>query len=115
MLSLARLPLTTALLTMFIDRDHRHQQKQAARCDPQYCDHKNEVHWTHYQNHTALQWQHTECEDHSIHWFIYDDRMQQNKAQEFEVYPSVIQAITDDLQSINPYVHHIRQFQPRSH
>jgi hypothetical protein len=57
----------------------------------------------------------TEYEDHSIHWFIYDERMRRQKAQEFGVYSSVIQAITDDLQLVNPYVHHLRRFRPRSH
>lgn len=57
----------------------------------------------------------TEYTEHSIHWFLYDERMREQKAQQFGVHAAVIQAITDDLNQINPYVHSLRQFRPRSH
>jgi len=39
--------------------------------------------------------------------------MRQEKAGEFGVHATVIQAM-DDLNAINPYVHHLHQFRPRS-
>ncbi|KAG1850678.1 hypothetical protein F4604DRAFT_1934357 [Suillus subluteus] len=42
----------------------------------------------------------TEYQDHSIHWFLYDKRMRQQKAQEFSVHATVIQAITDDIKAL---------------
>lgn len=52
----------------------------------------------------------TEYQDHSIHWFLYNERMHQQKAQEFSVHATVIQAITDDINAVNPYVHHLHSF-----
>lgn len=40
--------------------------------------------------------------------------MHQQKAVEFGVHASEIQAITDDLNNINPYIHHLHQFRPWS-
>jgi hypothetical protein len=57
----------------------------------------------------------TEYTEHSIHWFLYDERMREQKAQQFGVHAAIIQAITDDLNQVNPYVHYLRQFRPRSH
>lgn len=56
----------------------------------------------------------TEYEDHLIHWFLYDECMHQQKALEFGMHASIAQAITDDLNDINPYIRHLRQFRPRS-
>jgi len=52
----------------------------------------------------------TEYTDHSIHWFLYDERQQEFKAQQFGVHATVVQAITDDLKAINPYVNYLHCF-----
>lgn len=52
----------------------------------------------------------TEYTDHSIHWFLYDEREREFKAQQFGVHATVIQAITDDLKAINPYVSYLHHF-----
>ncbi|KAG2348545.1 hypothetical protein BDR05DRAFT_526342 [Suillus weaverae] len=38
--------LATATLIMSINRDHRRQRRQAARSDPQYREHQNQLHRT---------------------------------------------------------------------
>jgi len=53
----------------------------------------------------------TDYTEHSIHWFLYDEAALQNKAIEFGVHGSVIQAIKDDIRECNPYVGHLQHFQ----
>ncbi|KIK91785.1 hypothetical protein PAXRUDRAFT_26922 [Paxillus rubicundulus Ve08.2h10] len=53
----------------------------------------------------------TEYMDHSIHWFLYDEHMQETKVQQFGAHAVIIQAINDNLKVINPYANHLRNFQ----
>lgn len=57
----------------------------------------------------------TQYTDHSIHWFLYDETLRKQKATEFGVHSMVVQAITDDIHAINPYVAHLRHFRTVSH
>lgn len=52
----------------------------------------------------------TEYTDHSIHWFLYDEQLLRSKAMECGAHITVVQAITDDLRDINPYVHQLQHF-----
>ena len=52
----------------------------------------------------------TEYADHSIHWFLYDEQLLQNKAIDCGAHTTVVQAITDDLHDINPYIHQLQHF-----
>ncbi|KLO16110.1 hypothetical protein SCHPADRAFT_229625 [Schizopora paradoxa] len=48
--------------------------------------------------------------DHSIHWFLYDEQHRNSRATEYEVPSHWVQAVRQDLQRVNPYVHHLRNF-----
>ncbi|OBZ79596.1 ATP-dependent DNA helicase PIF1 [Grifola frondosa] len=39
--------------------------------------------------------------NHSIHWFLYDERARENCAHQFNISSTIIQAITDDLRMVN--------------
>ena len=52
----------------------------------------------------------TEYADHSIHWFLYDEQLLQNKAIDCGAHTTIVQAITDDLHDINPYIHQLQHF-----
>jgi len=59
----------------------------------------------------------TEYAEHSIHWFLYDESMRNQKALQFGVHATIIQAVKDDLHDVNPYVGHLDHFHtsPRQH
>ncbi|KAG9307876.1 hypothetical protein JVU11DRAFT_9221 [Chiua virens] len=52
----------------------------------------------------------TEYTDHSIHWFLYDEALRTQRAQQFHTHSYVVQAIVDDLREVNPYVGHLQHF-----
>jgi hypothetical protein len=56
----------------------------------------------------------TEYTEHSIHWFLYDERQREFCAQQFGVHAIVVQAISDDIDGVNPYVHHLQRFHQSS-
>jgi len=56
----------------------------------------------------------TEYTDHSIHWFLYDESQREFKAQQFGVHATIVQAISDDLKAVNPYVGHLQHFHDTS-
>ena len=52
----------------------------------------------------------TEYSRHSIHWFLYDEQSRRREAEDFGAHATVVQAITDDLNIVNPYVHQLHRF-----
>ena len=49
----------------------------------------------------------TEYSWHSIHWFLYDEPSQWREAEDFGAHATVVQAITDGLNIVNPYIHQL--------
>ncbi|KIJ32636.1 hypothetical protein M422DRAFT_265518 [Sphaerobolus stellatus SS14] len=49
--------------------------------------------------------------EHSIHWFIYDEAERESSAYAQKVPTIWVQAVKADLDTVNPYVDHLRLFQ----
>jgi hypothetical protein len=48
--------------------------------------------------------------EHAIHWYLYDEQERLLQAANRKVPESWIASISADLEEVNPYVHHLRQF-----
>jgi hypothetical protein len=47
---------------------------------------------------------------HSLHWFLYDSGDREQMATQFSIPPDWSDALADDLDAVNPYLHHLRRF-----
>jgi hypothetical protein len=66
---------------------------------------------THHPHHLICN---TEYTEHSIHWFLYDECQWDFHTEQFGVHVIVIQAISDDINGVNPYIHHLQHFHQSS-
>lgn len=56
----------------------------------------------------------TKYADHLIHWFLYDKHQREFKAEQFGVHANIVQALSQDLCDVNPYVDHLQHFHQSS-
>jgi Helitron helicase-like domain at N-terminus len=49
-------------------------------------------------------------QSHSLHWFLYDENERNVQGDKFSVPREWSQALKEDLDAINPYVHHLQRF-----
>lgn len=48
--------------------------------------------------------------NHSMHWFLYDERERETAGLQWSVNSDWTRAVKEDLDTFNPYVHHLRRF-----